>query len=110
MRAVRMPKLPKDVLDPFGTGDVAALLDACEFERDTAIVLTLLDSGIRASELLALDVGDLDAKTGALRVRVGKGRKTRITFVGSQTRKAIARYLASRDAAEVRRCYRIAAG
>jgi site-specific recombinase XerD len=96
MRAVRMPRLPKDVLPPFDKADVAALLAACECERDTALVLTLLDSGVRASELLALDVGDCDALTGALRVRLGKGRKTRVTFVGARTRKAIARYLAER--------------
>jgi site-specific recombinase XerD len=96
MRAVRLPKLPKDVLEPFGPGDVARLLDVCECDRDRAIVLTLLDSGVRASELLALDVGDFDALTGALRVRLGKGRKQRVTFVGVQTRKAIARYLTDR--------------
>ena len=72
------------------------LLDACQNDRDRAIVLTLLDSGVRASELLALDVGDLDTLTGALRVRLGKGRKQRVAFVGTQTRKAIARYLTDR--------------
>ncbi len=96
MRAVRMPKLPKDVLPPFDKADVTALLDACACDRDRALVLTLLDAGVRASELLALDVGDCDALTGALRVRLGKGRKTRVTFVGARTRKAIARYLAER--------------
>lgn len=96
MRAVRMPRLPRDVLDPFGPGDVARLLDACQNDRDKAIVLTLLDSGVRASELLALDVGDLDTLTGALRVRLGKGRKQRVTFVGTQTRKAITHYLTDR--------------
>ena len=96
MRVVRMPKLPKEVLDPFDAGDVHDLLDACECDRDRAVVLTLLDSGVRASELLALDVGDFDTLTGALRVRLGKGRKQRVTFVGSQTRKVIARYLAER--------------
>ncbi len=96
MQGMRMPKLPKEVLEPFGPGDVARLLDACECERDRAIVLTLLDSGVRASELLALDMGDFDAMTGALRVRLGKGRKQRTAFVGAHTRKALARYLADR--------------
>jgi len=99
MTAVRMPKLPKDVLDPFGAEDVARLLEACQCDRDRAIILTLLDSGVRASELLALDVGDFDAMTGALRVRLGKGRKQRMTFVGTQTRKDIVRYLTDRGKA-----------
>jgi integrase/recombinase XerD len=97
MQTVRMPKLPKDVLPPFDKADVAALLNACECDRDRGLILTLLDSGVRASELLALDVGDFDALTGALHVRLGKGRKTRVTFVGARTRKALARYLAERE-------------
>lgn len=96
MAAVRLPRLPKDLLDPFSPDDVRALLDACEYKRDRAIVLTLLDSGVRANELLALDVGDFNAQTGTLRVRLGKGRKTRLTFVGPQTREAITDYLAER--------------
>lgn len=100
MRQVRMPKLPKDVLDPFGPDDVAALLTACEYVRDRAIVLTLLDTGVRASELLAFNVSDLDALTGAIKVRRGKGRKFRIVFAGGQTRRALAVYLAERGSAD----------
>ncbi len=96
MRTVRAPKLPRDVLPPFTADDVRALLDACEQERDAALVLTLLDSGLRASELIVLNVGDVDLTTGAVRVRRGKGGKTRIVFTGARTRKAIMRYLMTR--------------
>jgi integrase/recombinase XerC/integrase/recombinase XerD len=96
MRTVKSPKLPKDLLPPFTPADVRAILDACGEDRDRALVLTLLDSGVRASELLALDVGDVDLLTGALRVRLGKGRKDRVTFIGGRTRKAITRYLWTR--------------
>lgn len=96
MAAVRMPKLPKDILEPFQRADVAALLAAAESARDKAVILMLLDTGVRASELLALDVGDYDALTGAIRVRHGKGRKLRTVFVGAHTRHAIGRYLADR--------------
>jgi integrase/recombinase XerD len=99
MAAVRLPKLPKDVLPPFSSKDVRALLAACDNERDHALVLTLLDSGVRASELLALNVGDLDTATGALQVRQGKGRKDRTVFIGARTRRVLARYLASRGGA-----------
>lgn len=96
MRNVRMPKLPKDVLPPFTTDDVRAILAACEHDRDRALILTLLDSGVRAAELLALNVADLDSQTGALRIHHGKGRKDRTAFVGARTRKALTRYLSER--------------
>ncbi|MCC7354537.1 MAG: site-specific integrase, partial [Anaerolineae bacterium] len=49
-----------------------------------------------ASEFLALDVGDLDVKTGAVRVRQGKGRKDRVTFLGAKARRALLRYIIAR--------------
>ena len=96
MRRVKMPTLPKDALPPFTRGDVCALLDACENERDTAIILVLLDSGVRASELVALNVADVDLTTGRVDVRLGKGRKDRTTFIGPRTRKALTKYLWTR--------------
>lgn len=97
--AIRTPKLPKDLLPPFTPEEVQRLVNVCNSDRDTALVLTMLDSGVRASELLALNVGDLNMQTGALRVVRGKGGKTRVTFVGARTRRALARYLATRPAA-----------
>ena len=81
---------PKMYLTPSGRVTWRACWTRAQNDRDRAIVLTLLDSGVRASELLALDVGDLDTLTGALRVRLGKGRKQRVAFVGTRTRKALA--------------------
>ena len=100
MRSVRMPKLPKDALAPFTQADVQAILAACENERDKALVLTLLDSGVRANELCRLSIADIDPLTGAVRVVAGKGRKDRTTFVGAQTRKALTKYLRGRESSE----------
>lgn len=98
--AIRPPKLPKDLLPPFTPEEVQRLVDVCDTERDTALVLTMLDSGVRASELLALNIGDLNMQSGALRVVRGKGGKTRVTFVGARTRRALARYLETRPHAK----------
>ncbi len=65
-------------------------------ERDRAIILTLVDSGLRASELCALTVGDYDAQRGRLHVAHGKGDKERFVTVGARTQKAIWRYLTTR--------------
>lgn len=64
--------------------------------RDRAILLTLLDSGIRASELCALCVEHHDQRTGQLHIKKGKGNKGRYVYLGDSSRKAIWRYLASR--------------
>jgi site-specific recombinase XerD len=87
-----MPKLPKKILPAFEPADLARLLDACLSERDKLIVLVLLDTGLRASELVALDGGDVDAHSGAVLVREGKGRKARSVYLGARTRRELGRY------------------
>ena len=87
-----MPKLPKTVLPAFEPSDVARLLDVCESDRDRLIVLVLLDTGLRAAELCALDGGDVDANTGAVLVRMGKGQKQRTVYLGARTRRELAHY------------------
>ena len=96
-RAVKMPKLDKRILPAFSEKDVKRLLALCDTSRDKAAILFLLDSGVRASEFVALDVGDVDTKTGAVTVWQGKGRKGRLTFIGAKARLALGRYLAERE-------------
>ena len=98
MRKVAMPKLEKKIHPPFSQEEVEKLLAACgkDFHglRDRAIVLCLLDSGLRAAEFVSLNVGDVD-KDGVVRVR-GKGQKDRYVVLGAQARKAVLRYLVGR--------------
>ena len=59
------------------TEDVNRLLRQVESRgclRDQAIIYTLLDSGVRISQLIELDVGDIDFSRGELRVKSGRGR------------------------------------
>ena len=90
---VKMPRLEKKVLPALTSSEVKAILRACEYERDKALVLFLLDSGVRASELCALNAGDVDSE-GAVTVRMGKGQKGRLTYIGARTRKQLLRYFA----------------
>lgn len=96
-QSVRMPRVERKVLRALSPQDVKRLLHACKNARDGALVRFLLDTGVRAAELCALNVGDLDASTGAVTVAVGKGQKGRYVYAGAQTRKAVRRYLASRN-------------
>lgn len=90
---VKMPVLEKKVKGALSGEEVRKLLRACNSERDRAIVLLLLDAGLRASELLALKVGDIDLDTGAVTIQMGKGQKGRYSWLGLKTRRQVGRYL-----------------
>jgi len=58
--------------------------------------MTLLDTGLRAAEVTALNAADLDLRDGAIIVRHSKSRKPRAVFVGKQARRALSTYLRRR--------------
>jgi len=64
--------------------------------RNRAIIETLYGSGLRASELVSLNKGDVDSATETVRVR-GKGGKERILPLGGAESRAIAEYLSIRS-------------
>src|SRR5947207_12308002 len=59
--------------------------------RDVAIMELFYSSGLRLSELAALDVADMDLYTESVRV-LGKGRKERVCPVGLPALESISRY------------------
>lgn len=61
--------------------------------RDRAMLETLFSCGIRRSELVALDVADVDFNAQTLLIRSGKGAKDRIIPIGSDALHWIQRYL-----------------
>ncbi len=91
---IKAPKVPQEPQDPVKTDVVSQLIQSCTRgtyygDRDRAIFMVLLDTGIRAAELVALDLSDVDLVDGSLLVRQGKGRKPRVTFLGKASRKAV---------------------
>jgi integrase/recombinase XerD len=61
--------------------------------RDRAILEVLYGTGVRISELAALDVDDIDLDGGSVLVRSGKGGKGRVVPVGRAAREALRDYL-----------------
>ena len=105
IRNVKPPKMAIAPLEPVEFNVVKKLLKTCDVTefygaRDYAIFLFLLDTGIRASELTALDIDDVDAILGDVNIRHGKGGKPRMVVIGKRTRKAVRSYLKFRNDTE----------
>lgn len=96
MRKVKGPKVAKNPLEGASVETIQAMMRACKTEqgkRDHLILRVLFDTGLRASELLSLDVEDIDLITGSVKVRKGKGGKARTVFLGGKSRKELRAYL-----------------
>lgn len=99
---IKNPKRPDAPLDPLDIGHFNKLLATCEpktfaGDRDRALLLFLLDTGMRHQEVTDVAVGDVDLLSGEVLIRQGKGRKSRFVFVGPTTRRALAAYLRYRE-------------
>ncbi len=102
-RLVRTPKAPKKLPEVPSVEEVNALIDAVpsvEPERpfpvrDRAIFELLYGCGVRVSELVGLDLADVDRGEQWIRVR-GKGRKERQVPFGARAAEALERYLEER--------------
>ena len=96
--AVAPPKPPMRLPKAIPVESVEALLaassvgDTPESLRDRALLELLYGVGARISEAVGVDVDDLDAELGAVRL-LGKGSKERIVPVGRYAIEAVAAYV-----------------
>jgi integrase/recombinase XerD len=117
---LKLPDSNPRVIHPLEHDEIRALLAAAErtaqanpgnrkpftmkratAHRDLAIILVLLDTGLRVGELARLTVGDVNMQTGEITVApYGESRrktKGRAVFIGKSALKALWRYLAERN-------------
>jgi integrase/recombinase XerD len=94
---VDAPRVPQGIPKALDEAQVEALLGAVTGngplpQRDRALLELLYATGIRISEAVGLELGDLDLEDGIVRV-LGKGDKERIVPVGRSARRVVATYL-----------------
>ncbi|HYH28690.1 MAG TPA: site-specific tyrosine recombinase XerD [Actinomycetota bacterium] len=94
---VTRPRVPRTLPRPLTVDEVSDLVTAPGTDgpvalRDTALLETLYGAGLRISELVGLDVDDVDLEEGSIKA-MGKGSKERIVPVGRYAVRSLKAYL-----------------
>jgi site-specific recombinase XerD len=97
MMRMKPPAVPERAVPVVSDEELRRLLAACAgtsfpCRRDTAIVMLMIDSGARRTEVVGLRVADLDFEYEVARV-LGKGQRERALPFGRKTAVALDRYL-----------------
>jgi site-specific recombinase XerD len=101
---VKPPKMDQPSVPDLSEDELRRMLKACDGselrdKRDKAMVILAAETGLRAAELLGLEVGDIDVGACVVHVRRGKGGKGRRVHFSAGAAAALDRYLRARKAA-----------
>jgi len=97
MTSLKLPKTPRKVISTFSQEQVQKILGAIDKRsshgfRNYTMILLFLDTGMRLSELIGLQMDDIDFLQSFMLVK-GKGNKERVVPFGSQVRRTLRRYI-----------------
>ena len=97
LQYLKIPRVPVKLIEPLTNQEVDQI--ACSINqnsttgvRNHAIFVTALDNGLRASELADIELGQLDLKSGYIKV-MGKGAKERIVPIGDFVKMTLWNYI-----------------
>lgn len=101
--AIPVKKTDSKLITALSEPEMRALLDApdtatAEGIRDRAMLLLACNAGLRVSELLSLEIQDVDLRADPQVRTMGKGRKERVLPLWKQTADAIRAWLTVRGA------------
>lgn len=96
---IELPKVPRQLpMLTLSAAEAEQVLAQARVERplglrDRALLELLYSTGLRRSELVHLNVGDVDFALGVVRVHAGKGNKDRVVPIGERALRWLQRYL-----------------
>jgi len=103
-KPLRNPRRDRSLPHFLSTDEIGRLLSAPPVDmpmglRDRAILETMYSAGLRVSETVGMNDGDLDVPGGLVRVR-GKGKRERLAPLGSYAIRALRRWMKTRRLAD----------
>jgi site-specific recombinase XerD len=97
---IPVTRIKKKKLKPLKQIELEWIRNACETNRQRALVDLLYASGLRVSECAALTIDDVDFKEHLIHVRHGKGDKERTTFFNPESEVSLRAYLEEKEGSD----------
>jgi len=97
LQNLKLPKAPATIMEPLTPREINKIIASVDRKsssgaRNHAIFVTLLDTGLRASEAAGINLGNLNLADGFIKV-MGKGAKERIVPIGKHVRIVLFSYI-----------------
>lgn len=103
---IRPPRYQNKEILPFTQEEMKRIIKAArKSRRNVAMILLLVDTGLRVSEMCRLEIKDYNETTGEIHVipfETGMKSKARTVVLGNNARNALWRYLSERDPEEIK--------
>lgn len=96
MKRVDNIKVPKTKKSAFSDMEIEKMRNACNTQRETAVMEILLSTGCRVSEVVGIALSDINYVNNSILVH-GKGQKDRIVYLNAKALFSMQKYLAERD-------------
>jgi site-specific recombinase XerD len=97
LQSLKLPKAPATVMEPLTPEEINRIIASINRKsssgvRNHALFVTLLDTGLRASEAAGITLGNLNLSDGFIKV-MGKGAKERVVPIGKHVRMILFSYI-----------------
>ena len=98
MSKIPVPKAETKVITTFSEVQIQSLFSQCLYSngsstRNMVILLLLLDCGLRVSELVGIELDDINLEEGIIKIRKAKGSKERYVPIGSIVQRFLWKYI-----------------
>jgi integrase/recombinase XerD len=88
-----IPKVRRKEVKALDESQIQKVLNTCKRTKDKLIIRLLLDTGLRANELLSVLVKDVDLENNMIRVRNTKNGEERVVFFTDETKQLLRKYM-----------------